>query len=118
MPRSGGVNLATTSTDSSHFAAEADSGPDLMHDVFVDNTDSDELRRQRQRFKKQKQWLRWTNDVIPSLVLPYLHLLRISESMRSTPLSANTLCSCNSCVRHLKIVCVYLESELIVSFGT
>lgn len=115
MPRSGGVSLASTSTDPSHFAAaDADFGPDLMHDIFVDNTHSDELRRQRQRLKKQKQWSRWTDQVIPSLVHPYLHLLKISESMRSTPPSENIPCNCRSGVRHLKIVCVYLESKSIV----
>ena len=98
---------------SSPFSA-VDPGP--MDDIFVThNTDSDDLRRQRQRLKTQKQWVRWTDEVIPSLVHPYLRFLKVSESMRSICLLENTICSCNSGVHHLKIVCVYLESKSTIS---
>lgn len=115
LPRSAGINLASTRGSPFSAADSADPVP-LMDDIFVvDNTHSDELRRQHQRLKKQKQWLRWTNEVIPSLVQPHLHLLRISESLRSIPQYENALSRCNSDVRHLKIVCVYLDSKLTVN---
>jgi hypothetical protein len=117
LARSGGISLVSTRGSSFSAVDSADPGPELADDIFVvDNTYSDELRRQRQRLKKQKQWLRWTNEVIPSLVQPHLHLLRISESLRSIPQYVNTLFGCNSDVRHLKIVCVYLDSKSVVNF--
>ena len=117
LPRSDGINL-TSAKDSSFSAVDsADPGSDPMDDIFVaDHADIDELRHQRQRHKKQKQWLRWTNEVIPSLVQPYVHHLRISESLRSIPQYENTVSRCNSGVRHLKIVCIYLDSKLTINF--
>lgn len=117
LPHSASINLASTRGSTFSAADSDDPVPDIMDDIFVvDNPNSDELRRQRQRLKKQKQWLRWTNEVIPSLVQPHLHLLRISESLRSTPQYENPLSRCDSDVRNLKIVCVYLDSKFTVSF--
>jgi hypothetical protein len=116
LPRSDGINLASAKDSSFSVVDSADPGPDPIDDIFVtDHVDTDELRHQRQRHKKQKQWLRWTNEVIPSLVQPYIHHLRISESLRSIPQYENTVSRCNSGVRHLKIVCIYLDSKLTIN---
>lgn len=110
-----GAARVMSSTNPFSPANSAGYEPDMADEIFVVNdTITDDLQCQHLRPKKQKQWSRWTNEVIPSLVQPYLHLLRISESMQSIPHSGDTSCHCNSSVHHLKIVCVYLESEFII----
>lgn len=83
--------------------------PDVFDDIFV-TSEADHDPRPLLRRKKHKQWERWTNEIIPLLISPYLSFLRTTESMRSTPQSMVIQCDCNSHVRHLNIVGVYFES--------
>jgi hypothetical protein len=86
---------------------------DVTEDFFVtDAQEPEDLRRQRQQRKKEKQWQKWTADVIPSLLRPHLELLRESQSLRSDPQSAKPHCTCHgSSFRRLKVVCVTFERE-------
>lgn len=58
--------------------------------------------------KKARQWARWTNGVIPSLLRPYLDYLAGSAQGNSQP--ARPPCVCGSPTRRLEVVAVYWES--------
>jgi hypothetical protein len=84
----------------------------IMDDMFISlRVEPEGLRRQRQKHKNEKRWKKWTEEVIPSLLRPHLHLLRESETLRSTPQLTNQQCSCHAPSRRLKVVCVYFERE-------
>lgn len=62
--------------------------------------------------KKEKQWRRWRNDIIPALVRPYMTLLRTTDSLRNPPdVSAAINCSCKPGTRKLDVVCVLFDSK-------
>lgn len=63
-----------------------------------------------QRHKRQTQWRRWMDEVIPSLLCPHLSLLRKLASLRSISQSDSFNCMCGKAsARHLKVVCVHFE---------
>jgi hypothetical protein len=59
--------------------------------------------------KRKKQWHRWSQEVIPSLLNPYFRYLRLSQSLKTRPEIVETFCSsaCNS--RHLTVTLVTFE---------
>lgn len=64
--------------------------------------------------KKQNQWRRWSEDVIPSLITPYLTYMRQSVSLQCTPdlrsLSGDDSHCTGSChQRSLAINCVLFD---------
>jgi hypothetical protein len=89
--------------------------------IFVTNPDEPpELLKQRRRRQKERQWAKWTNDVIPSLIIPHLQLLNDSESFRNlhqvrTRVATSPSCSCIK-RRRLKVVCVYFECQSLWLF--
>jgi hypothetical protein len=89
-------------------------------DVFVsDPPETAEVRREQQQRKRQKQWRRWTDEVIPSLLRPHLRLVRKSKSLRSLPRLATSQCTCgSSSLRRLKIICVFFERMLYATLLT
>lgn len=58
--------------------------------------------------RKARQWARWAERVIPSLLHPYLDLLAERAQGKS---SAPPHCKCNSPGRTLEVVAVYWESK-------
>jgi len=62
--------------------------------------------------KKVRQWRKWSEDIIPALLEPYLELLKESESLRDLS-GARNIQGCKGCQgkRQLEIVCVYFESK-------
>jgi hypothetical protein len=62
--------------------------------------------------KKVRQWRKWSEDIIPALLEPYLELLRESESLRDVS-DARNIQGCKGCQgkRQLEVVCVYFESK-------
>jgi hypothetical protein len=61
--------------------------------------------------KKERLWKKWEHEIVPSLIPPYLQLLRVSESLRhSNYPEQNLSCSCNS-QRNLELSCLYFDSE-------
>jgi hypothetical protein len=80
--------------------------------VFVQHPTETEQVNMAQQRKRKKQWNRWMNEVIPSLLRPHLHLLRESASLRSISRSGSRNCTCaGASSRYLKVVCVHFESE-------
>lgn len=74
--------------------------------------DGGELQRSRNQAKKEKQWRTWMMKTIPSLLQPYLKLLRDTESLRDYGSNASpAACTCISNIRQLDIICVYFERE-------
>jgi len=90
--------------------------PDGMEDDVggSDDDTADELAREVRAVKRQKQWRKWSEDVIPALLQPYMTLLRETEGLRDI----NSKRQVNACVgcsegRLLNVTCVYFESRLI-----
>ncbi|KAF8964622.1 hypothetical protein BDZ97DRAFT_1659924 [Flammula alnicola] len=60
--------------------------------------------------KKQRQWRKWSEDIIPSLLEPYLQLLRESEGLRNLELLRNQV-GCAGCARgqFLDVSCIFFN---------
>ncbi|KAG1882127.1 hypothetical protein F4604DRAFT_1577604, partial [Suillus subluteus] len=71
--------------------------------------------------KKQNQWQRWSEEVIPSLISPYICYIWRSSSLQSIPdLHCTTRdyphCSGFCCLQTLAITCDHLCLQLISSY--
>lgn len=44
--------------------------------------------------RSQKQWIKWTTIVIPSLVRPYLYLMRVTDSLQNLYHNQKIICTC------------------------
>lgn len=112
MPRSSRHATPSSTTDHTpEDAVEEGYEPPTadLDQVFVEHQSEPNVG---QRQKREKQWRKWTNEVIPSLLRPHLSLLRESTSLRSIPRSGSRNCTCaNTKSRHLNVVCVHFESE-------
>ncbi|RDB23171.1 hypothetical protein Hypma_009676 [Hypsizygus marmoreus] len=65
--------------------------------------------------KKERQWQKWANETIPSLLKPYLALLRETDSLReSVPSASEITCGCRSHVRKISVACVYFERIKVI----
>ena len=57
---------------------------DVMGGILTTHAPLSDLHwLQRQRLKKSKQWSTWANEIVPSLLAPYLHLLRETQSLHT-----------------------------------
>jgi hypothetical protein len=85
----------------------------ITDNIFInDQPETESMKHQKLQRKKEKQWKRWSEELIPSMLRPHLHLLRKSESLRSVPQPTKLRCSCHgSSSRTLKVVCVLFERE-------
>ena len=106
IPRAGSV------TDDP-FVETADAEPPPLY-VLVGGKDP-ELQRQRQRRKKERQWAKWTNETIPSLLQPYLRILRESDNLRTLNRHSDVTLPACSCDRRVSInvTCVFFERKLL-----
>ena len=116
MPRAGSEAGASRTAYNTLEATidEGYEGPAFdIDDVFVQRrVDPEEIQNEGQRRKREMQWRRWMNEVIPSLLLPHLRLLRESASLKSIPRSGSDNCTCGRTgSRHLQVVCVHFESK-------
>jgi hypothetical protein len=59
--------------------------------------------------KRKKQWLRWSQEVIPSLLNPYFHYLRLSQSLKTRPEVMRSSCDSMCNYRHLTVTLVTFE---------
>jgi hypothetical protein len=89
----------------------------FMTDVFItDPPETAELRQEKLRHKKKRQWARWTQEVIPSLLRPHLRLLHKSKSLCVVPRTSNYQCTCGGLSsRSLTIACVFFERAYNIS---
>jgi len=62
--------------------------------------------------KKQRQWRKWSEDIIPTLLQPYMSLMRETESLRHID-SVRGRKGCQGCVagRLIDVSCVYFNSK-------
>ncbi|KAF9516236.1 hypothetical protein BS47DRAFT_1292566 [Hydnum rufescens UP504] len=67
-------------------------------------------RRSRHARRKHAQAYRWNNDVLPSLLRPFMKVMqeRFSKSASSTP-GNPAMCTCGKKLRSLKVLCVSME---------
>jgi hypothetical protein len=72
---------------------------------------SEDERREQAQAKKARQWRSWKEEVIPSLVRPFLAILRCTDSFR-LPIPSPAHCTCVSTSRRLQVTCVYFNSQL------
>ena len=81
--------------------------------IYVVNT---VLRHQDQQLKRERQWSKWANETIPSLLEPYLRLLRESCNLRDLSQSLVETPSSCTCGHHtsINITCVYLERKTLL----
>jgi len=98
-----------------HEAGDEAAGEMVMFEESEDELsteDDDKEEAARQIGKKEWQWRKWSEDVIPALLEPYLELLRESESLRDVSGARNAE-GCKGCrdKRQLEVVCVYFESK-------
>ena len=115
------TGLSPTSTldpfasDSPHFDNDSPYFNDSHEQPYIHTRQSIEdieLRRQHQRQKRVRQWSKWTQTVIPALLVPYLELLRVSDSLRMPqrlPPDSMDACLCTKSTK-LAVICVFLES--------
>jgi len=69
--------------------------------------DSEEIRRVH---KKERQWRKWSEDVIPVLLKPYLTLMRETQSLRHIERIRDKR-GCTGCIqgRLLEVSCIYFN---------
>jgi hypothetical protein len=108
-PDNSNIDKPPDSANNSHMQT---SDFDFMTDTFImDPPETEGMRQERLRLKKQRQWVRWTQEVIPSLLHPHLCLLRKSNSLCNVSHLPTYQCTCNSSSsRTLTVVCVFFES--------
>ncbi|KAI5982636.1 hypothetical protein EDD15DRAFT_2391151 [Pisolithus albus] len=60
--------------------------------------------------KRQNQWRRWSQDIIPALVEPYLQYLEASHNLRVVVGIQNHLSRCSACSTHSSnVTCVFFD---------
>ena len=92
-----------------HLLSDFDCGNNLLTDGL--QISHDPLSRNSR--KKMRQWQRWSDEIIPSLVRPFLRYQRLSRKLRN-PVTSEPLVCKNNCVRrHLKVVCISFNSQFI-----
>ncbi len=81
----------------------------------VDESPADVLAREKRTIKQQRQWRKWSEDIIPALLQPYMALLRETEGLRhiNSKRQADGCAGCSS-GHLLDVTCVYFESRLII----
>jgi hypothetical protein len=94
------------------FVDTGDAEPSPIY-VSVDREDP-ELRQQRQGRKKERQWAKWANETIPSLLQPYLRILRTSDNLRNLNRHPDVSLPACSCERRasINVTCVFFERKL------
>ena len=94
-------------------AVGGDGAADEKGDLDGSTGDDEEVQEAR-ALKRQCQWRKWSEDVIPNLLQPYMSLLCETEGLQNI----NTKQQVNGCAgcsgrRLLEEICVYFESKRI-----
>jgi hypothetical protein len=78
-------------------------------------TVDDDAAREKRALKRERQWRKWSEDVIPALLQPYMALLRETEGLRDIN-SKRQADGCTGCSvgRLLEVTCVYFESKIFL----
>jgi hypothetical protein len=82
--------------------------------VDISSTNNTQGRR-----KKERQWSRWKNEILPLLLGPYMAYLESTESLRLHPKQTRfSVCTCNEAPRVLEIFVVSFISAHYTSVRT
>ena len=73
---------------------------------------SEVIRENTNGRKRKTQWHRWSQEVIPSLLNPYFHYLRLSQSLKTRPKVVQTFCHSMCNCRCLAVTLVTFEGTL------
>ena len=83
---------------------------------IADAVDDSEARRAQEHAKKERQVRQWIHEVLPSLLQPFLRLLRTTQSLRSVERAFVPMCQCSQDgVRTLMVVCVFFDRACLMS---
>jgi hypothetical protein len=97
---SNGADLGNSSSVSAFYTIE-----DNMHIADV--------QREKNRRKKSRQYVKWNEEVIPSLIPDYLRVMRQSRSLRDSLTSYTLPCDCDGLnLKSIDVSCVYFDSKL------
>src|SRR5229473_333454 len=80
----------------------------------LDGGDDFQVPHQRQRRKRERQWLKWANETIPSLLQPYLQILCESNNLCTLDYFSDIIspgCSCERWVT-INVTCIFFERKL------
>ncbi|KAG6807735.1 hypothetical protein H0H92_006576 [Tricholoma furcatifolium] len=87
--------------------------PELPYDLenpFLDHGDDPDIGdTTRHRQKRANQWKRWQEEVIPSLIDPYMTYLYRSESLRQMVTVPSITCTCGA-TRSVEIILLTFDS--------
>jgi hypothetical protein len=91
-----------------------DAGDAEPSPIYVLGGDDPELRHQRQRRKRERQWTKWANETIPSLIQPYLQVLRESDNLCTLNRHSDVTLPTCLCERRssIDVTCVFFERKL------
>ncbi|KAG6824150.1 hypothetical protein H0H92_007846 [Tricholoma furcatifolium] len=87
---------------------------DLDNNPFFDDPMEDVVSRHRK--KRENQWLRWKNHVIPDLVGPYMDYLRASVSFRDGVPVDPVSCVCGTSST-IEVIVVHFDHQLLDNFS-
>lgn len=70
---------------------------------------------EKQQNKKRRQWRQWSEVTIPTMLKPYMELLRVTNSLRDLD-HAPSWHGCTGCHngRMLEVLCIYFNSKLSI----
>lgn len=80
-------------------------------DGVFEQSSTTEAAAQQRFAKHERQWRKWSEDIIPALLKPYMALLRETNSLRDRNRASGHL-GCVGCVhgRILDVSCIYFDS--------
>ena len=102
--------LQVISNNEDPFSLEDNFSDHSIFSIYSHNPDIPHANY-RNAVKRQRQWTRWKNEIIPSLLKPYLAMLNETCNLRDPP-STPSLCNC-TCVTSwkLKVICMYFDRK-------
>ena len=100
-PHSGGA---------SYHSAELFYEGDLLTDGLQISQDQFSLPS-RNSCKKIRQWQQWSDEVIPSLIQPFLRYKRLSRKLHDPVSPQIPVCKNNCVCCHLKVMCINFDSK-------
>lgn len=101
-----GHGLDNTTKDFEAITLEA--GTFVMKDTAGGTGAEDQAK------KKQRQWQKWSKDIIPALLKPYLDILHQTSGLRNMDVIRKGI-ECKGCSkgRLLEVSCIFFESRLL-----
>lgn len=83
----------------------------VLGDGVEENDEMPDANMEARDEKKKRQWRKWSEDIIPALLKPYLKLLEETSGLRHMENVRNKGCKgCNN-VRQLEVSCIFFERK-------